>query len=86
MTFGSLTNQYIKKQEEQPLRNGDQGTRVEQLQRELTSLGYKLGPFDGSYGPKTTAAVRAFQEENNLETDGVYGPLTRTALSNALKA
>ncbi len=37
---------------------------------------------DGSYGPLTQAAVRAFQSARGLEVDGIYGPKTKIALEN----
>ncbi|WP_415404094.1 glucosaminidase domain-containing protein [Tateyamaria sp. SN3-11] len=45
---------------------------VETLQRQLTSLGYKLGAIDGIFGPLTTAALLSFQNDNNLPTTGVF--------------
>lgn len=39
---------------------------------------------DGVIGPKTTAAIKAFQISHGLTSDGVAGPQTKTALSLAL--
>lgn len=41
-----------------------------ETQRLLTTLGYDAGPVDGQYGPKTAAAVRAFQRDRGLSQDG----------------
>lgn len=38
---------------------------------------------DGAYGPKTIAAVEAFQKANNLAVDQWAGPLTQQALGVA---
>ncbi len=38
---------------------------------------------DGQYGPKTKAAVTAFQSANGLQADGWAGPLTQHALNIA---
>lgn len=35
---------------------------------------------DGTYGPKTAAAVRAWQNAHGLLVDGIVGPKTRTAM------
>ncbi|MDR2736046.1 MAG: peptidoglycan-binding protein [Gracilibacteraceae bacterium] len=36
--------------------------------------------IDGTLGSATTAAIRTFQKDNTLASDGVVGPLTRAAL------
>ncbi len=54
-------------------------------QAALSSLGYDTGPVDGSPGPRTTAAVRAFQFDLGLDADGVWGPNTRAALERAIE-
>lgn len=54
------------------------------LQEKLTLLGYEPGPIDGRMGPKTRAAVRAFQTDAEIKVDGVVGPQTRAALESAL--
>lgn len=63
------------------LRSGDKGNEVKKLQRRLITLGYlKRGDDDGSYGNKTTTAVRNFQRANGLTADGVAGKTTLTHL------
>jgi len=59
---------------------GSSGAYVLTLQSELAHLGYSVGPLDGIYGPKTLAAVEAFQGNNHLPADGIAGPLTQNAL------
>lgn len=58
---------------------------VADIQQALTRLGFNPGPVDGVSGPKTRAAVVAFQAARNLKPDGVVGPITRGALQAALK-
>lgn len=55
------------------------------LQVRLIQLGYDLGPYgaDGVFGPRTEAAVRAFQDRYGLVVDGIAGPQTTTALDLA---
>ena len=55
------------------------GAAVRRLQRLLGEAGYSLKE-DGLFGQATLAAVRAFQEANGLEADGIVGPLSWTAL------
>ena len=55
------------------------GAEVEQVQIALVALGYPIA-VDGTYGPRTEAAVRDFQATNGLEVDGIAGPDTQTAL------
>ena len=43
------------------LRRGSQGEQVERLQLRLAALGHSPGAIDGDYGPKTEAAVRAWE-------------------------
>lgn len=50
------------------------------IQQKLLSLGFDPGPLDGIMGPKTEAAIIAFQTANNLAVDGVLGPQTAAAL------
>jgi hypothetical protein len=67
-----------------PLKPGDTGTQVKTLQAALNALGYPVGKPDGFYGPNTQAAVEQFQSAKGLTADGVVGPATLTALSQAL--
>lgn len=54
------------------LRQGDSGEAVKGLQRELVDAGYSL-TVDGSFGPATDSAVRAYQSKVGLVVDGVVG-------------
>ncbi|MGH3038015.1 MAG: peptidoglycan-binding domain-containing protein [Gaiellaceae bacterium] len=69
--------------EGEALTQGDSGGRVRQLQRALAALGYEV-TSDGEYGPATTEAVTAFQEDSDLEADGVAGAETIAAINEAL--
>jgi Transglycosylase SLT domain/Putative peptidoglycan binding domain/LysM domain len=50
------------------------------LQVALRAHGLYKGPIDGIAGPKTRAAVVAFQRRRGLAVDGIAGPRTRVAL------
>lgn len=54
--------------------------RVAALQVALRSHGFRPGAVDGLRGPRTRAALRAFQRRSGLAADGVAGPRTRRAL------
>ena len=45
------------------MKRGDTGMFVSALQTTLAEAGYDPGPVDGIYGPKTEAAVKAFQAD-----------------------
>ena len=57
---------------------GDRGTEVHDIQQRLVTLGEHIEPseLDGTYGPSTERAVRAFQERRSLRVDGRVGPDT----------
>lgn len=57
---------------------------VRQVQLLLTFLGYDPGAIDGADGPKTRAAVKAFQAAEGLEPDGIAGPQTQARLREAV--
>lgn len=61
-------------------------TTVRGLQCALVDLGFDPGPIDGYGGPRTTAAVLAFQAAKGLVADGVYGPKTKAKLETAVDA
>jgi len=57
-----------------------------QIQHALNLLGVVSPPLveDGINGPKTIAAVKAFQSAHGLTVDGIAGPLTQGAITTAL--
>ena len=64
------------------LQIGGASEAVRAAQYLLKGRGYSVGWMgaDGDFGPKTAAAVRNFQRDRGIESDGVIGPLTWTAL------
>lgn len=64
------------------LSNGSEGRCVEALQILLIGRGYSCGKWgaDGVFGADTEKAVIAFQNDNNLDADGVVGVNTWSEL------
>lgn len=62
------------------LRAGSQGEEVKRLQQRLLELGFYTGLVDGQYGQGTAEAVRLFQAQHGLASDGLAGNDTRTLL------
>jgi peptidoglycan hydrolase-like protein with peptidoglycan-binding domain len=60
-----------------------QGSDVLWVQNRLQALGFSPGTIDGVYGPKSTAAVRAFQTARKLVVDGIVGSNTYAALQSS---
>ncbi|MCX5315896.1 peptidoglycan-binding protein [Streptomyces sp. NBC_00154] len=61
------------------VRAGNHGSAVTAAQKLLTAHGHTVSP-DGAFGPRTAAAVKAFQTRSHLDADGVIGPRTWNAL------
>ena len=61
------------------VRKGDQQHPVKTLQYLLGARGHGVA-VDGIFGPRTDAAVRAFQQQKGLAVDGIVGPNTWSAL------
>lgn len=60
------------------------GDDVRLVQQRLAELGYtQVGPADGVFGPATEAAVRAFQQQQGIDVDGIVGPDTWGRLFSA---
>ena len=66
------------------LKKGKTGSDVRELQTKLNSLGYSVGKVDGTFGTKTVAAVKKFQQDNNLAVDGIVGKNTYKKLAEEL--
>ena len=64
----------------QRLKKGSRGEAVKMLQTALKDKGYYTGKVDGIYGKSTVNAVKAFQKDNGLETDGIAGIKTQELL------
>lgn len=61
------------------IKNGSKGETVRNMQQLLISNGYSIS-VDGSFGPKTEEALKAYQQSKGLTVDGICGPATWTCL------
>ena len=53
------------------------GEAVNSIQQRLAELGYsEVGSIDGTFGPKTESAVKAFQHDQKIDEDGIVGEIT----------
>jgi hypothetical protein len=60
------------------------GEDVYALQTGLHGVGEDVGPHDGILGSLTDQAIRSFQVEARLVSDGIAGPATQTAVTKTL--
>jgi len=66
------------------IKQGATGSTVKTIQTKLKSAGLYTGAIDGIFGPKTTAAVKAYQKQKGLVADGIVGPKTAAAMGISL--
>ncbi len=66
------------------LSRGSQGEAVAKLQQLLAQHGFDPGAADGDFGPRTEAALSAFQRRAGLVADGICGPMTFAALAESV--
>ncbi len=66
-----------------PLRRGDAGDAVHDLQRRLALIGYSIDGDSQEFGTETEASLRRFQSDRGLVVDGICGPQSWNALVEA---
>lgn len=79
MTYTRPTRSLVPYPGHQHWDGGKNDHHVEQIQKRLNQLGYRL-TVDGRFGPKTEAAVRSFQRKQRLSADGFVGRNTWSRL------
>lgn len=68
------------------IRENASGETVKSVQTKLKALGFYSGSITGNAGPKTVAAIKAFQNKNGLTADGIAGPQTLAKIDAAYEA
>ena len=68
------------------IRENASGETVKSVQTKLKVLGFYSGSITGNAGPKTVAAIKAFQNKNGLTADGIAGPQTLAKIDAAYEA
>ena len=65
------------------LKRGDKGEDVKELQTKLIGCNCYCGNAgaDGDFGKSTKAALKKFQKEHNLISDGIYGSKSKAKLN-----
>lgn len=63
---------------------GAKSDQVKSVQQALQDKGHDPGPIDGVMGPKTMAALRAFQKDQKLQETGRLDDQTREKLGVSL--
>ena len=61
------------------------GEDITDLQHRLNTMGFECGREDGHLGPRTDRAIREFQRNTGLPSDGVCGPATFRAVDQLRK-
>lgn len=54
--------------------------RYKEIQQALANKGYFPGTVDGNWGPESVDALKRFQKDQNLDSDGKLGALSLMAL------
>ena len=82
-TTSSNAGQWSTHRQGLPLRFGDRGPHVADLQARLLALGITVDDSTGVYGDGTTRAVRELQDQRGLPPDGVCDRQTWSAVVEA---
>ena len=69
------------------LSKGDTGSAVKTMQAMLIAVGYHCGSSgaDGDFGANTEKALRNYQKDHKLESDGCYGAKSKASLEALYK-
>ena len=76
----AATPEPVNRTDDGLLKRGDRGNLVRQLQEKLNALGYDAGYVDGSFGPRTEAALLEYQKNHGLLETGTVNEVQFEAL------
>ncbi|MDQ5816640.1 MAG: N-acetylmuramoyl-L-alanine amidase [Actinomycetota bacterium] len=65
------------------IREGDRSEQVADVQARLRALGFRIDDVHGYFGPGTEQMVRLFQQQRNINADGIVGRDTWSELVEA---
>ena len=65
---------------ESTVKNGSEGEDARKVQARLAELGYYRGTVDGKFGRASVNALKSFQTNNKLTSDGIAGKTTYAKL------
>lgn len=83
---GSVSGGSVTATNPNTLKFGDSGSRVTDLQKALSQLGYNPNGIDGKFGAGTQKAVVKFQKDNGLYADGLAGSRTLALIQQKVAA
>jgi N-acetylmuramoyl-L-alanine amidase len=86
---GELPEHQVKEGSiELPLKVGDSGAFVREIQEDLIKAGFSLPVYgaDGVFGSETERAIMRFQKKYGLTVDGLVGPKTLDKLKEVLSS
>ena len=84
--YRRLTQQQMGGAPKPTLKKGSRGAEVTKLQTVLTDLGFDCGSADGIFGTRTETQLMAFQKDEDLEADGVYGNAARDKIESIFQS
>lgn len=73
----------IKDSKAKSYKKGSTGSMVLWIQQQYVKRGYNLS-VDGIFGVETESVTKLFQEEMNIQVDGIVGPITMGKLKESL--
>ena len=77
---GKSSKHVARNRRSTPRQSAPTAERYREIQQALTDKGHGAGPADGIWGPEWVDALKRFQANQNLSSDGKLGSLSLIAL------